>query len=158
MTMWVRRHLDQGDWDELSRAGVPVYIRFEVFRVCNLNRDREPMSYPKELPNPTGEYSEFVSKLMACPEAVNLQHFRDAAGKDRRLWMIESAMKCSMAVRDGLIKPELIDNGGETINSFVPQPDARDFWRNGAEQGISDAEILDGWKAMRSIVNDGKNE
>lgn len=115
-----------------------------------------PMSYPKNLPNPTLPRAEWTASIIGLGEAVNLRHHRDASGRDRKLWLIEGARQLVTAIHSRILKVELSIIDGERVNCYTPHEDAIEFWKNGKEQNLSDDQILEGWVALQSILRDGK--
>lgn len=113
------------------------------------------MSYPKGLPNPTGEYRDFLVGIMVLPEATNLLHYRTAGGSDHKLWTTCVAQHIAEALQDDLMVVNLISSpDGERINDYAPTDEARVFWKNGAEQNMTPEEILQGWRALMSITKE----
>lgn len=113
------------------------------------------MSFPKNLPDPTSDYADFIIGLMQLDEPSNLVHYRLAAGKNSRLWIICVAQHIAEALNDEIVDVKLIKtDGDERINSYHPVGGAREFWQNGAEQGLKPDEIIKGWKAMQSITKE----
>jgi hypothetical protein len=42
------------------------------------------------------------------------------------------------------------------VNHFIFTDEAREFWKMGREQGMTNQEVLDGWIALQSITADVK--
>lgn len=116
------------------------------------------MTYPNNLPDPTLDQQDFIVALAALGEPINLRHYRDAAGKDRLLWMREIAQRISSGVHAGILTQNLTHVSAERVNFYSLTEEAAAFWQNGLEQDLSNVEILNGWNAMRSIMKDGMEE
>ncbi len=114
----------------------------------------ETMSIPENLPDPSLDYHEFLVGLMALKEVSNLVHYRDNA-KNKKLTVIDVAMKMAQALQDEIVEVSLITTSDdERVNGYHPTDGAKQFWANGVEQGLSPKEIVDGWKAMMSIMKE----
>lgn len=152
-----KRFTKDGGW-RLDSSHVETY--HQVFNLCLLTEeDVSAMSYPQDIPNPTQEYPDFIVRLMACKEVTNLLHYRLAAGKNVRLWLVSAAQHIGSAIEDEIVEISLSTaEGGERYNVFHPLDGAREFWNNGLTQGLEPGAILEGWRAMQSILKDGSRE
>lgn len=109
-----------------------------------------------DLPDPTGEYVDFIIGLMKINGGTAMLDYRIAApAKQTRLWVVCVAQHIADARLDGLIDITLVTTDqNERINEYFPKDEARIFWKNGIEEGMEPRQILDGWRAMRSITDD----
>lgn len=116
------------------------------------------MAIPDNLPDPTVEYADFLIGLMALEEDSNLVQYRNKAGKNARLWVIRIAQHIAEALQDEIVEVSLITTpDDERVNGYHPMPGAREFWKNGLEEGLKPQEIIDGWKALMSMTKEGSS-
>ena len=111
-----------------------------------------------DVPDPTLALSDWIAKLVEKNETVNLREYRDAAGKDRKLWLIEAARHLTTGMHSKVLKVDLKQVGDDKVNCYSASEEAIAWWQNGKEQSLSNKEILDGWTAMQSVLKDGKEE
>lgn len=110
------------------------------------------------IPDTTMPDDKWLDAMCNPGMAVNMRSIRDAAGSNKRLWLLEGSLRVSSALRMGILEATLTDMNGEKVNVYTPKPEAIDFWRNGREQSLSPQEILDGWKAMQSLLEDVRKD
>lgn len=111
-------------------------------------------TYPDDMPDPTKTYEDFLVQLMACKTITNLSHYKIKGGKNSRLWMATAGQHFHNALQDGIVTVDLIETNGERMNSYYPTDGARVFWKNAAEENHPPGKVLEGWRAMQSILND----
>lgn len=124
----------------------------EIFNA--LYKDTLMTNLPEHIPAPNVDHAEWVAKMAKLPDSLNLRDYRAAGGKDARLYLIEGARRISMGMQDKLLKVQMNNIQDERVNCYSLTDEAKAFWQNGAEQNMSPQEILDGWKAMQSIIEE----
>lgn len=110
----------------------------------------------KILPAPDVEACEWVAEMSVRPDGISLRDYREFSGDKKRLWMTEGARQIVRAMKHHFMKSDLITVNGEPVNHFIFTDEAREFWKMGREQGLTNQEMLDGWIALQSITADVK--
>lgn len=112
------------------------------------------MTTTTNIPAPNMDHSEWVAQMAKLPGSLNLRDYKAAGGKDARLFLIEGARRISTAMQDKVLKVEMNNIDDERVNCYSLTDEAKTYWKNGEEQNLSPQEILDGWKAMQSIMEE----
>lgn len=116
------------------------------------------MSYPANLPAPNQPQEDWLAGMSVMDEPVNMRHYRDASGSDRRLWLIEASRRFTEGMRAKVLTVKLTPIESERVNCYAMAEDAKIFWQNGREEGLSNTDILNGWIAMMSVMDDTKSD
>lgn len=113
----------------------------------------------KIIPDPTVGFPAWASAMSTCPNNINLRDYRDYAGKgDKRLWLMEGARHITAGMKQRILTAELVSINDEKVNCFQMGDAAKEFWKNGREQNMTEQQIIDGWEGMMSIKDDTKAE
>lgn len=131
-------------------------VRWDLIIVVNMKEGDGYMSTNKIIPDPTVGFPQWASAMSTCPNAVNLRDYRDHGGKDKRLWLMEGARHITQGMKQRILKSELVSINDEKVNCFEMTESAKEFWKNGREQAMSEQQIVDGWEGMMSIKEDTK--
>ena len=110
----------------------------------------------KILPAPDVDACDWVAEMSVYLEGISLRDYREFSGDKKRLWMTEGARQIVRAIKHRFMKSDLITVNGEPVNHFIFTDEAREFWKMGREQGLTNQEVLDGWIALQSITADVK--
>ncbi len=109
---------------------------------------------PKNLPVPTLSRADWAAAVSEMTEPFSLRHIRDMDAKKFRLHLIEAGRQITFGLKERIIEAHLLSDSGERVNHYIVTDQARTYWQNGREQGLSNEKILDGWRAMQSILED----
>lgn len=108
-----------------------------------------------QLPDPSQGYAPFIYKLMQLPRISNVTQYNTLGGKKAKLWTMYLAEHIQEGLEDGLLDIGMITAAnGDRHNSYEPTPAARAFWANGIEDNTPPEKILEGWRAMQTIMNE----
>lgn len=108
----------------------------------------------KPLPNPRMAYADFIKAVLERGTPTSLGDFQNEAGKgeSKNLWVVNVAQHMQEAIQDDIVEIAVVRNAKDAkVHGYVCKPEAVSFWENGAEQGMTPEQILQGWKAMMSL-------
>lgn len=116
------------------------------------------MTTKNNVPAPNVDHADWLAEVAKIDGSFNLRDYKSAGGKDARLYLIEGARRISTGMQDKCLKVEMLSIDDERVNCYCLNDEAKQFWQNGFEQNMSNQQILDGWKAMQSIIEEAKTE
>ena len=134
------------------------HVRWDFVVVLNMKEGDGYMSDKKIVPNPTEGFPSWAAAMSTCPNSVNLRDYRDLDVPDKRLWLMEGARHITQGMKHRVLKAELVTISDAKVNCFEMTEEAKEFWKNGRDQEMTDQQICDGWEAMMSIKEDDKEE
>lgn len=113
---------------------------------------------PNGLPAPNIPHEDWIAALALREGFLNLREYRNGGNNkdDARLYLVESARRITKGMQDRILIVDMIPDGDDRVNSYKISDTAREFWKNGFDQGLSPKEILDGWCALQTIVDETK--
>lgn len=130
----------------------------DLFVIIHLMKGDTMSNVPENLPAPNVPHADWVAAMSTMEVGINLKHFRDGGGSNKRLYLVEGSRRITEGLAAKLLRVEMTDIESERINCYWMTDEAKQFWQNGREQNLTNQEILDGWMAMQSLVEDMKVE
>lgn len=135
-----------------------VYHHLKESEMAKAKTKETAMETTVKVLNPNQPHADWVAEISVLENAINLRDFRDAGGKDKRVYLFEGSRRLSEALHSKLLDVNLQKIGDANINHYKMTDEARAFWKNGREEGHSNQQILEGWNALVSMMDDTKSK
>lgn len=133
-------------------------------REVNMAKEKADMQsefLPSGIPNPKVDHAAWLVAMHKYGKPVSLVDYQQGGTNPSTvLDMMESSRRITMGCRDEVLMAQAMEVAGLQVNHYSFRPEAKTFWDNGTEEGLSPQDILDSWRAMQSIADEvtGKDE